>query len=39
MHEKYSQVVESIRTSKAISKEAEDQLKAGIAEYAASFGK
>jgi F-type H+-transporting ATPase subunit alpha len=39
MHEKYSQVVESIRTSKAISKEAEDQLKAGIAEFAASFGK
>ncbi len=39
MHEKYSQVIESIRTSKAISKETEEQLKAGIHEFAATFGK
>ncbi|MDH4387700.1 MAG: F0F1 ATP synthase subunit alpha [Fimbriimonas sp.] len=39
MHEKYSQVVESIRSTKAISKEIEEQLKAGIHEFAASFGK
>lgn len=39
MHEKYSQVIEYIRTSKAISKETEEQLKAGIHEFAATFGK
>jgi F-type H+-transporting ATPase subunit alpha len=39
IHEKYSQVVESIRTSKQISKETEEQLKAGVNEFAAQFGK
>lgn len=39
IHDNYSQVVESIRSTKAISKETEDQLKAGIQQFADSFGK
>jgi F-type H+-transporting ATPase subunit alpha len=36
---KYSDVVESIRTTKAISSDVEGQLKKGIQEFADSFGK
>jgi F-type H+/Na+-transporting ATPase subunit alpha len=39
IHENYSQVIEAIRTTKAISSETEDHLKKGIQEFAARFGK
>ncbi len=39
IHGKYSDVVESIRSTKALSKEMEEQLKKGIQEFADSFGK
>jgi F-type H+-transporting ATPase subunit alpha len=39
IHAKYSDVVESIRTTKALSKEMEEQLKKGIQEFADTFGK
>ncbi|HLO99061.1 MAG TPA: F0F1 ATP synthase subunit alpha, partial [Fimbriimonas sp.] len=39
IHENYSQVVESIRSTKAISSETEDALKKGINEFADKFGK
>ena len=38
IHEKYSDVVESVRSTKALSKEIEEQLKKGIQEFADSFG-
>ena len=37
--DKYSDVVESIRSTKALSKEVEEQLKKGVQEFADSFGK
>ncbi len=39
IHGKYSDVVESIRSTKALSKEMEEQLKKGIQEFADTFGK
>jgi F0F1-type ATP synthase alpha subunit len=39
IHAKYSDVVESIRSTKALSKEMEEQLKKGIQEFADTFGK
>ena len=39
IHAKYSDVVESIRSTKALSKEMEEQLKKGVQEFADSFGK
>ncbi|MEI7986927.1 MAG: F0F1 ATP synthase subunit alpha, partial [Armatimonadota bacterium] len=39
IHSKYSDVVESVRSTKALSKEMEEQLKKGIQEFADSFGK
>jgi F0F1-type ATP synthase alpha subunit len=37
--DKYSDVVESIRSTKALSKEVEEQLKKGVQEFADSFDK
>ena len=37
--DKYSDVIESIRSTKALSKEVEEQLKKGVQEFADSFGK
>jgi F-type H+/Na+-transporting ATPase subunit alpha len=39
IHEKYSDVVEGIKASKAISSDAEETLKKGINEFASTFGK
>ena len=39
IHDKYSDVIESVNSTKALSKEVEEQLKKGIQEFADTFGK